>query len=361
MPSNWEDSINSLESPGFYMEEDEEDDSVYGNERAFTDDDTIEEGPESVLSNNDERGLVRQASLGRRGKPSMVMTKSFDSKDSLDSQSTRQSQLFGKSDAELLNPMPVQSDKLNKMGVFGSPAMRAATASAATGGAAVERQDQRQTAWPSSDEVSPMGESPLAGGTGFISNSSSSDLLAGGTGFIDISSSDETLPSQIQPKIRHQRQNTGPMPPFATDPFIDSSSDETPPDQVQRKVRDRQNTGPLPPFAPNPSNAAIKEVLDAHEAASSLPSNAPRESGFSRLSAIRRPPRLNIDAVREAEARGSLTSLPDLIKRATRLAAMMNRGERPGSRGNILDDYPSDALWDKEANRGFCSPLLVKY
>jgi hypothetical protein len=39
-----------------------------------------------------------------------------------------------------------------------------------------------------------------------------------------------------------------------------------------------------------------------------------------------RPPRLNMDAVRDAEARGSLTSLPDLIRRATRLAANLDRG-----------------------------------
>lgn len=51
-----------------------------------------------------------------------------------------------------------------------------------------------------------------------------------------------------------------------------------------------------------------------------------------RLSAIRRPPNLDIDAVRAAEARGSITSLPDLIKRATRLAAMIERGKRPASR-----------------------------
>ncbi|KAI5812833.1 hypothetical protein BZA77DRAFT_133461 [Pyronema omphalodes] len=44
----------------------------------------------------------------------------------------------------------------------------------------------------------------------------------------------------------------------------------------------------------------------------------------------RRPPRLNIDAVRDAEARGSLTSLPDLIRRATKLAAALETG-RPGS------------------------------
>lgn len=76
-------------------------------------------------------------------------------------------------------------------------------------------------------------------------------------------------------------------------------------------------------------------VLSAYEAASaSDPSYAMAPKG--RLSALRRPPRLDIDAVRDAEARGSLTSLPDLIKRATRLAALMDKGRRPASRFDDL-------------------------
>ncbi|ELR02691.1 hypothetical protein GMDG_05640 [Pseudogymnoascus destructans 20631-21] len=65
-----------------------------------------------------------------------------------------------------------------------------------------------------------------------------------------------------------------------------------------------------------------------------------REIQYSRNSAIRLPSRLNMDTVRDAEARGSLTSLPDLIRRATRLASMMNEGKRPASRLNDLNDFP---------------------
>ena len=50
----------------------------------------------------------------------------------------------------------------------------------------------------------------------------------------------------------------------------------------------------------------------------------------------RRPPRLNINAVREAEARGSLTSLSDLIKRATKLATNLEHG-RTASRNDLLN------------------------
>ncbi|KAJ3494485.1 hypothetical protein NLG97_g4048 [Lecanicillium saksenae] len=49
--------------------------------------------------------------------------------------------------------------------------------------------------------------------------------------------------------------------------------------------------------------------------------------------------RIDMDAVREAEQRGSLTSLPDLIRRATRLAAMIDKGRRPTSRLGNLNDY----------------------
>jgi len=58
---------------------------------------------------------------------------------------------------------------------------------------------------------------------------------------------------------------------------------------------------------------------------------------------MRRPPKLDIDAVRAAEARGSMTSLPDLIKRATRLAAMIEKGKRPASRFDNLNDLLANA------------------
>ncbi|CAZ80608.1 unnamed protein product [Tuber melanosporum] len=58
----------------------------------------------------------------------------------------------------------------------------------------------------------------------------------------------------------------------------------------------------------------------------------------------RLPPRLNMDAVRDAEARGSLTSLPDLIRRATKLAAVLETGRpdsRWGMRRSYMDKSPS--------------------
>ena len=62
----------------------------------------------------------------------------------------------------------------------------------------------------------------------------------------------------------------------------------------------------------------------------------------------KRPPlRIDVDAVREAEARGSLTSLPELIRRATRLAANLDRGKTASRLG--LDFWESGAP-EKNAN-----------
>ncbi|KAI1427450.1 hypothetical protein F5Y12DRAFT_712258 [Xylaria sp. FL1777] len=95
-------------------------------------------------------------------------------------------------------------------------------------------------------------------------------------------------------------------------------------------------------------------MLNAFESASATdPSTVSRMElplRPSRLSGLRRPPRLDIDAVRTAEARGSLTSLPDLIRRATRLASMMDRGKRPASRFDDLD-FPAEIYgMDTEKN-----------
>ncbi|KAI1616388.1 hypothetical protein EDD37DRAFT_81182 [Exophiala viscosa] len=54
----------------------------------------------------------------------------------------------------------------------------------------------------------------------------------------------------------------------------------------------------------------------------------------------RRPPQLDMDAVRDVQNRGSTTSLADLIKRATRLAANLDRG-KTASRLGMLDMWGS--------------------
>jgi len=259
IPSNWDSDSNGYSpgfSPGYEYDENyyDEKDPGYGQFKNGT----IEEGRESRESNledNDDRGLIRSASFGRRAKPSMITTRGAD-----------------RLELPKLDPMPQKKDAITTQGISDGP---------------------NTTIWPMPRSMnSPLAEkpSPLAGGTGLIDESSSA--------------SENEVPSVMTMK-----------------------SDE-----------------PTPATAYNAVGA--NAMLGAYAAASSLqpgnttPSRTP-SPGFSRLSAIRRPPRLDIDAVRDAEARGSLTSLPDLIRRATRLAAMMDRGRRPASR-LALDDFPDE-------------------
>ncbi|KAI1827719.1 hypothetical protein F4861DRAFT_331448 [Xylaria intraflava] len=85
------------------------------------------------------------------------------------------------------------------------------------------------------------------------------------------------------------------------------------------------------------SGLTANSMLNAFESASATDLSTAPQPKPSKPSALHRPPPLDIDAIRTAEARGSLTSLPDLIRRATRLASIMDRGKRPASRLDCLD------------------------
>ncbi|OQD69795.1 hypothetical protein PENPOL_c002G00856 [Penicillium polonicum] len=88
-----------------------------------------------------------------------------------------------------------------------------------------------------------------------------------------------------------------------------------------------------PPFAPHydsPSDARLEKELEAFGA---LPHAAPTMS--DKRPGGRKPPALNMHAVRDAEARGSLSSLSDLIRRATKLATNLDHG-RTASKANNL-------------------------
>ena len=60
----------------------------------------------------------------------------------------------------------------------------------------------------------------------------------------------------------------------------------------------------------------------------------------SKVPVTKRPPKLDIDAVRDMEARGSTTSLAELIRRATKLASNLDRG-KTASRLGMLDMFGS--------------------
>jgi hypothetical protein len=77
-----------------------------------------------------------------------------------------------------------------------------------------------------------------------------------------------------------------------------------------------------------------------------------------RIPSSRRPPRLNMEAVREAESRGSTTSLAELIRRATKLASNLDRG-KTASRLGMLDMFNAGEK-DKRAS-GSLSDMLSAF
>ncbi|KAF1841510.1 uncharacterized protein K460DRAFT_379584 [Cucurbitaria berberidis CBS 394.84] len=87
-----------------------------------------------------------------------------------------------------------------------------------------------------------------------------------------------------------------------------------------------------------------------------------QETRFTSLAdrvGLRRPPKLDVDAVRDAEARGSLTSLPDLIRRATRLAANLDRGKTASRLG--LDFWEAGGPDKRDIRQSGLSDMLAAF
>ncbi|OJJ34193.1 hypothetical protein ASPWEDRAFT_564371 [Aspergillus wentii DTO 134E9] len=91
-----------------------------------------------------------------------------------------------------------------------------------------------------------------------------------------------------------------------------------------------------------------------------LPRAAPTMS--DRRPGGRRPPRLDMNAVRDAEARGSLTSLPDLIRRATKLATNLEHG-RTASRNDLLNGGkdPKGPFGHRPRNSGSLHDIISSF
>lgn len=127
------------------------------------------------------------------------------------------------------------------------------------------------------------------------------------------------------------------------------------PQLKQQRYRERS---PLAPREDEDDDDALrKEVLGGLKkggaiSASQQDTLKPPAAGLSAGRAGKpRPARLNVDAVRDAEARGSLTSLPDLIKRATKLASNLDRG-RTASRLGMSEWLAASNGEIEEKDRG---------
>ncbi|PTB68354.1 hypothetical protein BBK36DRAFT_1115108 [Trichoderma citrinoviride] len=138
----------------------------------------------------------------------------------------------------------------------------------------------------------------------------------------------------------------------SANPFIEGTGlvDESTDSSTNTSFTNRQTPATTPGMSSHiagvPLNNGLKSPGD-HGIATGSPQPT------SRLSAIRRPPRLDMDAVKEAESRGSLTSLPDLIRRATQLASMIDKGKRPGSRLDELDFFNEKGSGSEAMRRAY--------
>lgn len=131
---------------------------------------------------------------------------------------------------------------------------------------------------------------------------SSSDLLGSTAALSDASSSDYS-DRQVDDTTAKRRLAATPNLPAATSPLTQHDP------YVKEALGGHERSGALNP---------------ARNDAAFLP---PPSGHLSDRVGRRRPPRINLDAVNDAQQRGSLTSLPDLIRRATRLASNLDRGK----------------------------------
>ncbi|WEW57542.1 hypothetical protein PRK78_003009 [Emydomyces testavorans] len=163
--------------------------------------------------------------------------------------------------------------------------------------------------------------------------------------------------------------NAREMAPTTTDAGTALGNQQNPSNQLRTRCYSSDSTSsngsafddlekpPIPTtqFSSSLSDVELKE-LEAKDGSRAIP-----RSSLSRLD-TKRPPPLDIDAVREAEARGSLTSLPDLIRRATRLASNLDRG-KTASRLGVLDksNGSSDSNNRRSRNSGSISDILASF
>jgi hypothetical protein len=110
-----------------------------------------------------------------------------------------------------------------------------------------------------------------------------------------------------------------------------------------------------PKYSPGgtPIDPMVRQILGGLEKGGAIvpgtspPITSPVVSSES-PKALKRPEQLDIDAVKEAESRGSLTSLPELIRRATRVATNLDKG-RTASRLGLFDMLSAG---DSKAGKG---------
>lgn len=154
----------------------------------------------------------------------------------------------------------------------------------------------------------------------------------------------------------------------------DRSSSESERSDYNRMVRSKDYLSePMPPLdaraatTTSPASTAdprVESILGRLEKGGAIASENPsaNPSSLAKRVGSRRPARLNVDAVKEAEQRGSLTSLPDLIKRATKLASNLDRGRTASRLGfNWMDNEKAAPNARENRRSGSLSDMLSAF
>jgi hypothetical protein len=283
--------------------------------------------------------LIRQASLGKRTKPTITTVKSSerarkDSSTYTPPSPPRDNQRIPQ---QPLPPLPTELEKdayvsnrprsVSSVSSYGDDEKAVEAGAVVSVGAtaaalAVPRFARRDQPPPGRTTRSPE------------------SILSSGTGLIDPSDS-ESDDNPSRPKKR------------PSNPSLLTAA--LPKEQLNRS----QPRSPLAP--PSPNDPVIGKRPSLTPSATDLPLPG---AGLSSKDSKRRPPRLNVDAVRDAEARGSLTSLPDLIRRATKLASNLDRGKtasRLGMNFFIADGEPNSSSQGRESGSGSISDILASF
>lgn len=158
------------------------------------------------------------------------------------------------------------------------------------------------------------------------------------------------------------------IPSRSAKPFQTPSSEDSPAGNGLTRKRSKEfaalanelhpvRSQPRSPLAPavDPNVENILQSLQKGGAISEKEAEELR-TPMGGMSGRKRPPRLDVDAVRDAEARGSLSSLPELIKRATRLASNLDRGKTASRLGmNWIDGARDDEKRRSHRSSGMLS------
>ncbi|KAL9603589.1 MAG: hypothetical protein Q9219_001092 [cf. Caloplaca sp. 3 TL-2023] len=170
------------------------------------------------------------------------------------------------------------------------------------------------------------------------------------------------------------------LPTFLAPSSNDNSPEGTPGEKVADYEEEAQHLPSKKASASSPADPRVAKILGGLEKGGALSTAAttPITSSAPSMSdrGGRRPARLKLAGVQESEPRSSATSLPELIRRATRLASNLDRGKtasrigmlemlekskhpsRSGSISDILAEFPSPSLGTPQAQSPrFPSPL----